>query len=160
MFDFYATEQGKGFPGMKADVVNDDVFSFASEGGVNPGEPVIRGTDPDKQVKTASAEGDGAKVIGVAVHTHKDPNETGKYYEDGYCLPVMFKGDVYVEVGDDVTAGDGAGIILGDDGVIWTKAGATIEAGDGESATAESVPGASYLESGSEGDIVALRIMK
>ena len=54
MFDFYAENQAKGYPGMKADVTNDDVFSMAAESGINPGEPVVRGTDPDKQVKTAS----------------------------------------------------------------------------------------------------------
>lgn len=142
MFDFYATESGKGFPGMKADTVNDDVFSFAAETGVNPGEPVIRGTDPDKQVKPASTAGDAAKVVGVAVHTHKEPNEGGKYYEPGYCLPVMEKGDVYVQAGGDVTAGDGAGLIFGADGALWLGASDSISAATAGSNTYQVVTNA------------------
>lgn len=156
-FNFYALEQGKGFPGMKSDVTVDVVDSFASEGGVDPGEAVIRGTDPAKQVKAVAAAEDIAKVIGIAVHTHKDPNENGKYYEDGYCLPVMTFGDVYVEVGDDVTAGDAVAIVVGSDGPIFVASGSTVTV-DSTTVTATDVPGMTYLETGSTGDIVNVRI--
>lgn len=158
-FNFYALEQDKGFPGMKADVTVDVVDSFASEGGIDPGEAVIRGTDPQKQVKAVAVAADVAEIIGIAVHTHKDPVEGGKYYEDGYCLPVMTFGDVYVEAGGDVTAGGAVAIIVGDDGPIFVAHGATATVG-GSTVTATDVNGMTYLESGSEGDIVAVRIRK
>ena len=90
---------------MKADTTFDVCDSFASEGGINPGEPVIRGTDKAKQVKTATVD-DIDKIIGVAVHTHKDIPDSGKYFEDGYCLSVMTFGDIYVVAGADFEAGN------------------------------------------------------
>lgn len=150
MFDFYATNQDKGFPGMKANVTVDTVDSFASEGGVNPGDPVIRGTDPEKQVKAAAAS-DGPNVIGIAVHTHKDPGESGAYYEDGYCLPVMTSGDVYVQAGEDVTAGGAVALGNVENKVSFIKASSTLT-------TSFNVPNMTYMESGTEGDIVRVRI--
>lgn len=149
MFNFYENQE-KGYPGMKANVTVDVVDSFASEGGVNPGEAVFRGTDPEKQVKAVAASADLSKVIGIAVHTHKDPNENGKYYEEGYSVPVMTFGDVYVEVADDVVAGAPVAIAIGTDGPTFVSAG--------ESAT--TISGMTYLGSGAEGDIVAVRIRK
>lgn len=149
-FNFYALEQAKGFPGMKADVTVDVVDSFASEGGIDPGEAVIRGTDPQKQVKAVASADDVAKVIGIAVHTHKGPVEGGKYYEEGYCLSVMTFGDIYVQAGGDVTAGDAVAIEIGADGPIFVASGGT----------GTDVAGMTYLESGVEGDIVAVRIRK
>ena len=150
MFNFYALEQDKGYPGMKADVTVDVVDSFASEGGIDPGEAVIRGTDPQKQVKAVASADDVAKVIGIAVHTHKDPVEGGKYYEEGYCLSVMTFGDIYVQAGGDVTAGDAVALAFTDGEAKF------VAAGDGATA----ITGMTYLESGAEGDIVAVRIRK
>lgn len=124
-FQWYLYDQAKGLPGMKADAVNDDIFSFGAEVAMDPGVPVIRGTNPDAQVKPASNAGDGAKVVGVSVHTHKAYDGNGKYYEDGYAVPVMFKGDVFVEVGADVAAGDSAGIVLGDE-AVWATSNTSI----------------------------------
>ena len=150
MFNFYALNQDKGYPGMKANVTVDVVDSFASEGGVNPGEAVYRGTNPDKQVKAVAAAADISKVIGIAVHTHKDPNETGKYYEEGYSVPVMTSGDIYVVAGDDVVAGTPVAMKIGTDGPAFVSVG--------DSAT--TISGMTYLTSGAEGDIVAIRIRK
>ncbi len=149
-FNFYALEQEKGYPGMKADVTVDVVDSFASEGGIDPGEPVVRGTDPAKQVKAVASAADAANIIGIAVHTHKAPNDGAKYYEDGYCLSVMTFGDIYVEAGGDVVAGGAVAIAVADGAAKY------VAAGDG----ATTVAGMTYLESGSEGDIVAVRIRK
>lgn len=152
MFDFYAENQAKGFPGMKANTTVDTVDSFASEGGVNPGEPVVRGTDPEKQVKTAAST-EGAKVIGIAVHTHKEPNEGGKYYEEGYSVPVMTSGDVYVEAGSDVTAGDEAAIDVVSGNLAFVAKDAT-----GDTTYRSALPNVTFMENGSEGDIVRVRI--
>ena len=149
MFNWYALETDKGFAGMKADVTVDVIDSFSSEDGINPGEPVIRGTDPAKQVKTA-AVGDVNKIIGIAIHTHKDLPISGKYYEEGYCLPVMTFGDVYVVAGGDVKAGDGVGLSTNDDGeIVYVKAAAS-----------GGIEGFTFLDNAGEGELVRVRIRK
>lgn len=124
-FQWYQYDQAKGLPGMKTDSTNDDVFSFGAEQAMDPGVAVVRGTNPETQIKPASTAGDGAKVIGVSVHTHKAYDGNGAYYEEGYAVPVAMKGDVYVEVGADVTAGGNAGIVIGDN-VVWAMSDTSI----------------------------------
>lgn len=119
VFEYYQYEQAKGIPGGKADATNDDVFSYAAEESMNPGVPVILGTDPDTQIKVAGTSGDGAKCVGITVHTNKLYTGTGDYYEAGYSVPVMRKGDIFVEAGVDVTAGEAVGLFYGDDGVTF-----------------------------------------
>ncbi len=138
----------KGFAGMKADATLDVCDSFASEGGIDAGEAVIRGTDKAKQVKTATTS-DIAKIIGIALHTHKEIPATGKYYEEGYCLPVMTFGDVYVKAGGDVTAGDKVSIAIVDEEMTYVKA-----------TSSNAIEGFTFLDSGSEGEIVRVRIRK
>ena len=153
-FDWYEREMPVGIPGMKADSTEDVVDSFASEGGVNPGEPVIRGTNPEKQVKTAAST-EGASVIGIAVHTDKIPNASGKYYEDGYELPVMTFGDVYVAAGSDVAAGDEAALDKVSDALAFVAKDAT-----GDTTYRSALPDCHFLDNGSAGDIVRVRIRK
>lgn len=105
-FQWYQFDMPVAIPGMKADATADVVDSFAAEVALNPGDAVIRGTDPAKQVKPVASSDDISNVIGIAVHTHKAYDGVGAYYEQDYCLPVMTFGDVYVEVAGDVTAGD------------------------------------------------------
>ncbi len=149
MFNFYSRDNDKGFPGMKANVTVDTVESFAAEGGINPGEGVIRGTDPDKQVKAAQNTEELAKIIGIAVHTHKEYRE-GKYYAEGDDVSVMMDGDIYVMAGADVTAGEVVAMKFDEETgeqvyTNTTDGGATL-------------PGMSYMESGAAGDIVRVRI--
>lgn len=148
-FGWYQSGAPIAIPGMKADSTIDVVDSFCAEAALNPGSAVIRGTG-DQQVKPVSAAGDIAKVIGIAVHTHKDYSGTGAYYEEGYCLPVMTFGDVYVEVAGTVTAGGQVAMKV-TDGVATFVA-------SGEGAT--NVTGMTYLSSGVKGDIVPVRIRK
>ena len=148
-FEWYQQNMPIAIPGMKADSTIDVVDSFLAETALNPGNAVIRGTG-DQQVKPVAAAADIANVIGIAVHTHKDYSGTGAYYEEGYCLPVMTFGDVYVEVGGTVTAG-GAVAMTVTDGVA-----AFVASGEG----ATNVTGMTYLASGVKGDIVPVRIRK
>ena len=148
-FEWYQQGLPIAIPGMKADSTNDVVDSFCAEAALNPGAAVVRGTG-DQQVKPVSVAGDIANVIGIAVHTHKDYSGTGAYYEEGYCLPVMTFGDVYVEVGGTVAAG-GAVAMTVTDGVA-----AFVASGTG----ATDVTGMTYLASGVKGDIVPVRIRK
>lgn len=149
MFNFYAQENDKGFPGMKANVTVDVCDSFAAEGEIDPGEAVIRGTNPNEQVKAVTTAADIAKIVGIVVHTHKEPNSGGKYYAEGDSVPIMTGGDIYVLAADDVTAGD----------VVTVK----IENGAGVFSTGSNgtaVAGMTYMESGAAGEIVRVRIRK
>ena len=148
-FEWFQQNIPIAIPGMKADSTVDVVVSFCAEAALNPGAAVVRGTG-DQQVKPVSVAGDVTNVIGIAVHTHKDYSGTGAYYEEGYCLPVMTFGDVYVEVGGTVTAG-GAVAMTVTDGVA-----AFVASGEG----ATNVTGMTYLASGVKGDIVPVRIRK
>ena len=148
-FEWYQQGMPVAIPGMKADSTIDVVDSFCAEAALNPGAAVVRGTG-DQQVKPVSVAGEVANVIGIAVHTHKAYSGTGAYYEEGYCLPVMTFGDVYVEVGGTVTAG-GAVAMTVTDGVA-----AFVASGEG----ATNVTGMTYLASGVKGDIVPVRIRK
>ena len=148
-FEWYQQGMPVAIPGMKADSTIDVVDSFCAEAALNPGAAVVRGTG-DQQVKPVSVAGDVTNVIGIAVHTHKDYSGEGAYYEEGYCLPVMTFGDVYVEVGGTVAAGGQVAMTV-TDGVA-----AFVASGTG----ATDVAGMTYLASGVKGDIVPVRIRK
>ena len=148
-FGWYQQNMPVAIPGMKADSTIDVVDSFVAEKALNPGDAVIRGTGA-QQVKPVSAAGDIANVIGIAVHTHKDYSGEGAYYEEGYCLPVMTFGDVYVEVGGTVAAGGQVAM------KVTNSVAAFVASGDG----ATNVAGMTYLASGVKGDIVPVRIRK
>ena len=146
-FNWYGCEDAVGIPGMKADTTGDVVDSLDAESGLNPGDPVIRGTSAG-QVKAVTAATDGPKAIGIVLHVHREPATDSKYYEAGYTVPVLTFGDVYVVAGGDVAAGDKADAAVAEDGSIsFTK-----------SAGANTIPGAVFLDAGSKGDIVRLRI--
>lgn len=151
-FQWYQYEQPVAIPGMKADSSVDVLDSFCAEVAMNPGEFVIRGTDTANQIKPAAQASDAANAIGVAVHTQKDYEGEGAYYKVGDSVPVMTFGDVYVEVGDTVTAGAQAGLVAGQ--------GGTLSVTVASASSAVGVAGATFLANGVEGDIVPLRIRK
>lgn len=148
-FEWYQSGAPIAIPGMKADSTIDVVDSFCAEAALNPGAAVVRGTG-DQQVKPVSVAGDIANVIGIAVHTHKDYNGEGAYYEEGYCLPVMTFGDAYVEVGGTVAAGGRVAMTVTDGVAAFVASGTS----------ATDVTGMTYLASGVKGDIVPVRIRK
>lgn len=151
-FQWYQQGMPPAIPGMKADSTVDVVDSFAAEGNMNPGDLVIRGTDPANQCKVAGTAGDGAKALGVAIHTHKNYDGTGAYYEDEYNVPVMTFGDVYVAAGDDSIVAGGQAYVS-----ISGGAGSFVSGGDG----AESLTGMTYMtDADAAGDVVVLRIRK
>ena len=153
-FEWYQLGAPVAIPGMKADSTLDVVDSFTAETALNPGDAVIRGT-ADGQIKPVAVAADISKVIGIAVHTHKNYEGSGAYYEEDYCVPVMTFGDVYVEVAGTVTAGGVVAMGVTDDGAGFYAHGATV--GEG---TATDVTGMTYLASGVAGDIVPVRIRK
>lgn len=145
-FTWYG-EDAPAFKGQLADTTAHVIDSFASEGGVEPGTLVMRGTDTSKQVKQINADTDSAKAIGIAVHVHKEPETP--YYSTGYSVPVITFGDVYVEAGADVKAGDTVAIKTNGDHVDYV-ASSTDEA--------KALTGFTYLDSVSQGEIVRVRV--
>lgn len=124
--------------------------SFAAEGaGILPGQPVVRGTDPAKQVQ-AVANGDtinASTFAGFAVLETSRP-EGGIADEDG--VAVMVQGLMYVEVSNTVAAG----------GLVYVG-NATAQLGDIDDATGTGLvpcPGCYFEESGTSGDLVLISI--
>lgn len=148
-FNWYGQEDAPGFAGLLSDITTHVIDSFGSEGGVEPGQFVMRGTDTSNQVKQVNADTDSDKVIGIAVHVHKEPETP--YYPDGYAVPVATFGDVYVEVATDVTAGDAVAIKTNGDHVDIV-ASAT--------ADAKALTNVTFLDNGTTGDIVRVRVRK
>ena len=141
--NWYGYEDAKGFPGMKATSAVDTVETFAAEGEVTPGTFVTRGTDKDKQVKAISSASD--IPVGIAVHTHHEP---GTVYSDGATVPVAVNGEVYVEVGGAVTAGESVHI------------DATGKIGGTTLADSVAVTNTQFMESAADGEIARVRIVK
>lgn len=128
-FNWYSRELEKGHAGMIANttVHNIDSYIVDINTGIEPGDPVIR--TADNRIKVPATAEEAAKVIGVAVHQHKEPQEP--YYAPGETVPVMTMGDIYVQAHSDVAAEESAGINVTDDGrAIFTK-GTVTEAAAG-----------------------------
>lgn len=151
-FTWYGYDDAPAFAGMKADNSVDVCDSFASEGGVNPGDVVVRGTDTQHQCKVPSAVTSTDAVLGIAVHVHREPAEKGAaYYEDGYVLPVMSFGDIYVVAGGDVKAGDPVAVTIDKGKVTYSK-------GTKSDSANTIVPGLTFLDDGAKDDIVRMRV--
>lgn len=151
-FTWYGYDDAPAFAGMKADNSVDVCDSFASEGGVNPGDVVVRGTDTQKQCKVPAAVTSTDTILGIAVHVHREPPEQGvAYYEDGYVLPVMSFGDIYVVAGGDVKAGDPVAVTIDKGKVTYSK-------GTKSDSANTIVPGLTFLDDGAKDDIVCMRV--
>lgn len=151
-FTWYGYDDAPAFAGMKVDNSVDVCDSFASEGGVNPGDVVVRGTDTQKQCKVPAAVTSTDTILGIAVHVHREPPEQGvAYYEDGYVLPVMSFGDIYVVAGGDVKAGDPVAVTIDKGKVTYSK-------GTKSDSANTIVPGLTFLDDGAKDDIVRVRV--
>lgn len=151
-FTWYGYDDAPAFAGMKADNSVDVCDSFASEGGVNPGDVVVRGTDTQKQCKVPAAVTSTDTILGIAVHVHRELPEQGvAYYEDGYVLPVMSFGDIYVVAGGDVKAGDPVAVTIDKGKVTYSK-------GTKSDSANTIVPGLTFLDDGAKDDIVRMRV--
>lgn len=144
LFTWYANEDRPGIAGMKADTTVDVVDSYAAESAIQPGDAVLRGTT-EGTVKSVTAATDGPNVIGIALHKHYDP-EIG-CYPTGTAVDVMTSGDVLVTAGGDVQPGDKADIAVADGVVTFVKTAGT-----------NTLPGITFLDSASSGDVVRIRI--
>lgn len=154
-FSWYDKEQAVAIPGMKADATVDVVDSFAAEADLNPGDVVVRGTAEGtcKPIAAAGDVGENVKPLGIALHTHKDYDGTGKYYKQGDSVPVMSSGDVYVKAGYSIAAGDAAALEVADGTVSFIPSTKTYTTG-------MTLADMSFITGGSAGDMVSLRVRK
>jgi hypothetical protein len=148
--DWYTRDLDKGLEGQIADSTSNTIDSFAIElvAGAEAGQPVIRGTI-EGTVKVPIDDAGAAKVIGITVHTHKEPQTP--YYKQYDSVPVKTNGDIYVKVGTAVVAGDAAGI-LGSAGVYSFCPSTT--------ALSIAIANATFLDSAAIGGLTRLRIRK
>lgn len=153
-FQWYQYEQPLAIPGMKADATEDVVDSYCASAPMDPGNVVKRGSADGlgTPILTAGDLGTAISIVGVATHTQKDYNGEGAYYQQGDAVPVMSFGDVYVEAGGTVSAGDSAALEITADGPAFVT--------PADLGTGISLTGMTYLASGVKGDIVPLRIRK
>jgi len=103
----YGFELPKAQAGQKYDVRPDWVMSFAAEEAIEPGQPVKRGTDPEKQVLV----GDDTAFLGIALFTHADEQALtgGTEYAVEDMVSVLTKGAAWVVSSvDTVVAGEAA----------------------------------------------------
>lgn len=139
----YGYSMGVAQAGQKYDIRPDVVMSYAAEAAIAPGAPVMRGTDPDKQVLTS----DGSGFAGVALFTHAMENTlaTGTaVYQPTTAVSVMTQGAVYVEASVDAVLGGQTAYITAT-GEFTNIEGTNLAVGE-------------FLTSGNIGDLVVLKI--
>ena len=107
--------QSAAFAGMLADLAENDIYSYAAEGAVAIGRTVRLGTNKEKQViQSSTATGQGALVVGFAVHDHaREQTSAGLVqYATTETVSMLKRGRIWVETNDAVVAGAVANLHL------------------------------------------------
>ncbi len=140
----YDFTMARGQVGQLADSRDNSVLSFAAEGAIAFGIPVMRGT-ADNQVVIS----DASSFVGVSLfeHNHENAYQTtgGAEYLDGEAVSVLSQGSVLVVVDEVVTAGETAYVTVSGTFSNSDGAGANLLVGE-------------YETSGAIGDLVVLTI--
>lgn len=123
----YDTELTPALVGQIADLSNKTIDSFAAEVALNPGDLVVRGTNPEKEVNLA-ATGTVANAIGIVIHEHTEAGGADGYYQPGDSVGVMTRGRIWVPVSKAVTAGKVANYKIADKAFTDEAAASGIEA--------------------------------
>jgi hypothetical protein len=110
MLDDYSLYPKRAIAGLISTIASRAVGSYAAEGAVHAGAPLIRGSSPEETVKVAG-EGDGANVFGIAAWEYKDV-AGGALYRDKETVSVLRAGAIYVEVAGEVTPGAPAFLVI------------------------------------------------
>ena len=142
----------RGYAGQRADsgIKHDD--SFAAEGTIVAGQPVLRGTDPQTQV-IAIADSDtvdGSTLAGFALLDTSRPFDATAPIADDDSVAVRRQGRIYVQVSDAVSAGDPCYV-----------GNLTAQLGDIEGAAGTGlvlVSGARFVTSAASGEVAILEL--
>jgi len=142
----YSNIHGAGFKGQVADANDALISSALAEGDIPTGVACVRGTADSRGVKVPTA---GGIFEGVAVrnlHQLEDATTNVLEIQDGHEVPLLRRGDVFVELDETVAV---------DDPVYFADVGGLF----GNDATARTlIVGARFLDGGVVGDIVRIRI--
>lgn len=129
--------------GQKYDIRPDVVMSFAAEAAIEPGQPLMRGTDPEKQVLVSDASG----FVGIALFTHTLENTIAAgtaSYQPAQTVSVLTQGAAYVESSVDT-------VVAGETAYVTT-------AGEYTNVEETNLAAGEFLTSGDTGDLVVLKI--
>jgi hypothetical protein len=143
----YTQYMSAGVAGMKVDSREDEVESFAAEGAVSFGAPVVAGTDTAVQVKQGTGTFRGVALRTSAVSRQASGTDG---YADTDAVNVLRKGMVWVPVLEDVAA-DGA--------VTRSVATSGDTAGKWGTATGTAVTNGVWRSAGTSGGLAKLELI-
>lgn len=106
----YTQTSAPAFVGMLDGLVPHIVRSYAAEAAISVGAPVRLGTNPEKEVLTATT---GANTIGFAIHDHaREQTSAGLVqFAATDSVNVLVSGRFWVETNDAVVAGAVANLV-------------------------------------------------
>jgi hypothetical protein len=145
----------KGVP-ANFDLVKTEALLNEDTTAIEPGYPLVRGTDPGSQVLLPVADFTpnqfaGIAVFGSAKEIPLASATTGTEYATNDRVPVAVEGVVYVLVEDTVTKGEPVfAVHTAGASSVWTFRG------DADTAAASDIP-AIFQENGVTGDVVPIR---
>jgi len=148
----------RAFKGLPANFDRLESESLLNEDttAIEPGYPLVRGTDANTQVLLPVADFTPNQFAGIAVFGNSKEvplatATTGIKYETGERVTVAVKGVVYVEVDDTVTKGSPVfAVHTAGASAVWTYRS------DADTAAASDI-NAIFQESGVAGDILPIR---
>jgi hypothetical protein len=113
----YGQAMAEALAGLLYDMRNITVESYAAEGNIPFGSAVVPGTDPRKQVKLATAGGQGFAGIALREDARMQDATTGiAQYLDKETVSVLRKGAVWVPT---------AGAVVAETPAFYVNSGAT-----------------------------------
>ena len=105
----YPETPARGFQGMLAETFSKaQKDSYVGEGALEFGQAVVRGTDPEKQVKTIVGEVDISGFMGITLAVLQDIETAGSTrasYADKQMVSVIDDGRIYVTASAAVAVG-------------------------------------------------------
>jgi len=138
--DNYDLDPAVGAPGARATMENYDARSLTAEADLPFGAVAVQGTT-DREADVMSA---GASPLGIVYRDPLVPAGNGEQYKAGDTATICTRGTFWITAGEAVSAGDG--VTFADDGTF------------GPTGLNEFPGGATYVDSGSAGDLVRINL--
>jgi len=161
--DLYGFKLNIGHPGQKVDLGSDRVESFPADGTVHFGRGVVFNSD---QTAVEVPSDDSQTFAGVSLFTHAQMQDIdmsakmgeqfsdGAMYRDTDTVSVLRSGVVYVEVTEDVDAGDTAYVDVTSDSDDYGKFTDASDDGDGN----DNIEAGVFRTSADTGELAAVEI--
>lgn len=142
----YTIALAAGYKGQVADWNDPRITSNVAEGDILVGLALVRGTADSRGVKVPTAGGIFEGVAVRSLHQLEDAATGALEIQDGHEVPVLSRGDVFVESAD---------VVAIDDPVYYEDVGGLFRM-DATGGTI--IVGARFLDAGGVGAIVRIRI--